>query len=211
MGVAQGASVINYHGPYVGLMTGYAETTWHNLVSKDTAGLVSTPNSVDEGGLMLGGYVGYDVLPGLAFQLGYLHIPRANVSFAADSVYAIVDGVLVMKTKTDAVVLSTKMSTSISDHWRLFGKIGVEATRRLDKVTTRFAGAISQKDTLAHYRWRIGAVFGAGFSYAINSRWSSNIGFDYLTGYGESEVRPVDHYTPFVYAAYGSISYHFTV
>ncbi len=199
-------------GPYVGLLTGYGSTTWQELVGTDTASWASTPNSAKEGGLLWGLVLGYDFNPHIGIELAYLHLPQAAITFDPNSAshYVWDDNVTAMNTQTEAVALSTQIYAPLSKRWRIFAKIGVEATHRHDHVTAMRDPTQPAATSLARFSWRIGAVFGGGLRYTMSRRWSTQVGFDYLTGYAESNTNPVYTYDPFIYAGYINFSYVLT-
>lgn len=184
---------------YMGIIMGYAQTTWSNIVGKDQFTLNATPESAKEGGADWGAQLGFEVNRGFALETAYYHFSDAVLGFQAGSEPAIEAGSTSVTSRTQAVVFDSKIYTPLSQdgRWRLYGKIGMEATNR--------------RDVLAHYKWRIGAIFGMGFSYDWGQHLMYQAGFDYLTGYGESEYLPLAHYTPFVYAANTSISYKIAI
>ncbi len=183
---------------YLGLIGGYGETTWSNIVGHDGQTLIVTPEAAKEGGADIGMQVGFEVNRGFALEFGYLHFSDASLYFDSDA-QAVLNVGHRMVTKTQAVFFDTKIYTPLSrdDRWRLYGKIGMEATNR--------------RDVLMTYKWRVGAIFGMGFSYDQGEHWMYQLGFDYLSGYGDSEVEPLNKYVPFVYALNASVSYKFAV
>jgi opacity protein-like surface antigen len=204
-------AVLSHHGFYAGVLTGYASTTWKGLVGSDLPSLVSTPATAKEGGIEWGGLVGYQFNRGFSVELDYLNLPKASMTFNPISVYVVDDNVTAMNSSTQAIALSTKIFAPMGVRWRLFGKVGVEATHRTDDITGVNNPSLPHSNTLAHFRWRVGAIFGVGFSYDINSHWMTQFGFDYLTGYGESNHYPVYTYTPFIYAGYINLAYHYSM
>jgi hypothetical protein len=76
---------------------------------------------------------------------------------------------------------------------RAFSSVGPALLHRNDFIENRYRGS---------------PAFGVGFNYFFTEHVMIEIAFNYVAGYGESELNPVDDYMPFLYAGMISLSYH---
>jgi len=49
----------------------------------------------------------------------------------------------------------------------------------------------------------------AGLNYSFTRHWILESGFQYYTGFGASEVEPVNDFIPFAWDVYGRLAYQF--
>ena len=188
-------------GFYIGPSMGYASTDWGFLVTPNflpngdwNMAAASAPVAAKDSGADFSVLAGYRFSKYFAIEGSYSYFHNTHVTL--DSANYILDkhhvtttgGTYTFNSKTQAIALQLKLSLPIT-FWGLknlsvFSSLGPEVTFRKDMFA----------DTS-----RIGGVFGAGLDYDFNSRISSQLYFNYYTGYGESNVYPVEGYMPFIY------------
>jgi len=182
---------------YVGITGGYGTTTWNQLVSRNfTAAMVlSTPIGVEEGGAAWGLFAGYEFIPTFAVEASYLRYPSAKIVFSPMSIFAFDMGSTQFSSKTEMLALSGKFMVLVPyTTIRAYSSAGAAGIHRNDFVNNT---------------WTPSAVFGVGFNYNLTPRVMLEIGADYATGSGQSELDPAEDYIPFTYAVFGRIAYRF--
>lgn len=185
---------------YAGLTAGYGSTTWGQLVpSKENKNLAlsfSTPIHVNEGGGIVGVFVGYEFIPFFALEASYTHYPRAKIFFDPTSLFSFEhDNLTELTSDTEQIALIGKFMLPIP-HTRLraYSSVGAAGVHRSDEISDA---------------WGLHPTFGVGFNYHFTDHLMAEIGIDYTAGYGESELSPVEHYVPFLYSSYFRIAYRF--
>lgn len=185
---------------YVGLTAGYGSTTWGQLVpSKDKQNLAlsfSTPIRANEGGGVIGFFIGYEFIPFFALEGSYTHYPQAKIFFDPSSLFSFEHNNLTeFTTDTEQVALIGKFMLPIPHtRVRAYSSVGAAAVHRSDQISDV---------------WSLHPTFGVGFNYHFTDHILTEIGIDYTAGYGESELSPVEHYAPFLYSAFLRIAYRF--
>jgi hypothetical protein len=180
---------------YLGISGGYGTTTWNQLVSRNqTAAMVlATPIRADEGGATWGIFGGYEFNPSFALEASFLRYPTAKIYFDPMSLFAFDHGSTVLSTKTETLSLSGKFMVRLPHTAiRAYSSAGAAGIHRDDYVTKA---------------WILGASFGVGFNYNINTHLMGEIGSTYTTGSGQSELDPAEHYLPFTYAIFARLAY----
>lgn len=188
------------HSFYAGLTGGYGSTTWAGLVptqnNQVSAMLISTPTSINEGGVVWGAYGGYEFNPCFALQGSYLHYPDANVTFSSKSLYSFQhNGNTTFTTHTDVFALEAKIMLLIPHtNFRVYSSLG--------------PAGIHRKDALNNV-WRLSPNFGAGINYNFTPHIMGELGASYTAGYGETELSPAQDYLPFLYSVFLRLAYRF--
>ncbi|MBA3662118.1 MAG: hypothetical protein H0W64_10340 [Gammaproteobacteria bacterium] len=176
---------------YLGFITGYGSTTWQMLVPGDTdndALIISTPQTVKEGGAIWGFFLGYELMPTFALETNYLRYPNAKINFDEMSLVAFEYGLTELVTHTETASLMAKFMVFIPyTAIRAYSSAGVAGVHRYDQLTNC---------------WRASPTFGLGLNYNFTERVMGEIGLNYTGGYGESELNPVENYVPFLYSAF---------
>ncbi len=192
------ATVSETHPFYIGLNGGYGSTIWKGLVPRQTDQLValslSTPMDVHEGGFVWGGMFGFEFSPRWGIELNYLAYPSANVFFDEVSLFAFEnDGQTELHTRTETVSLMAKIMLPVTNtRVRAYSSIGV--------------GWIHRSDVISNM-WLAVPSFGVGLNYPLSQHFTGELAANYMSGYGESELSPVNHYIPFLYAVYCRVIY----
>lgn len=197
--VANATSSFASHPFYMGLLSGYGSTTWNQIVPSDAnqneAMVLSTPTHVNEGGIIYGVNLGYELLPEFALELTYIHYPYASVYFSPDSLFTFDHNKTKFHTHTQSLAFIAKYMVFIPHtSIRAFSSVGPALMYRADIVKNQL---------------RISPNFGVGFNYPFSEHWFFELAFNYTAGYGESELNPVNDYMPFVYSGIASMTYHF--
>lgn len=181
---------------YIGALAGYGHTTWGELISPEQSWLVlqSTPVSTRDNGFVWGFLGGYTVSPNFAVEASFVKFHDSDVYFLENSFYTPIDQ---FRSKTHVFTLSGKFMVPVP-RWRVapYALAGVSLTHR--------------KDILAN-KYRPGAIFGVGLMKDINDRFSFDMSFQYVTGYGMSELKPAIDYIPFLISGQARIIYHFDI
>jgi hypothetical protein len=188
-----------FHNPfYVGLTGGYGSTTWGELVPPDqnAAMSLSTPVSVSEGGFAWGLFAGYEFIPQFGLEASYMHYQAARLYFDPMSLFSFnYDGLTELTSRTESVTLMAKIMLVIpTTTIRVFSSAG--------------AGGVHRYDAIKNI-WRLRPTFGAGFNYNITDHWMTELGVNYIAGYGVPELNPTKDYVPFLYSAFLRIAYRF--
>lgn len=181
------------HPFYVGGILGYGNTNWSQMVSQDSASANSTPISAGGSGVMVGAFAGYELTSHFAVEANYMRFPSANIKFEPDNVYGI------------------DSFTSYTNEYGVMGKFMVPIGSSKFKAFSEVGPAYVQRDDILAKEGKIGAGFGLGVDYNINQRWMSELGFQYYTGFGASEFKPVYDYIPFLYTLNLRIAYRFSL
>lgn len=186
------------HPFYVGLEGGYGSTTWGHLtpLNPDVATNLSTPTNVSEGGGVWGLFGGYEFLPQFALEANYMHYQAARLYFDPYSVFTNdYDGRTELTSRTESVSLMAKIMLIIPRSTiRAYSSVGVGVVHRYDAIKNI---------------WRPNPAFGAGLNYNLTDHWMTEIGINYIAGYGEAELNPAKDFVPFVYSAFARLAYRF--
>lgn len=181
---------------YLGVLGGYGHTTWGELISPEQSWLVlqSTPISTRDNGFVWGFLGGYNFTPNFALEATFVKFHDSDVYFLENSFYTPVDQ---YRTKTHVFTLVGKFIVPMS---RLkispYANAGLSLTHR--------------KDILAN-KYRVGAAFGVGAMKDISDRVTFDLNFQYITGYGMSELKPALDYIPFLLSAQARLLYRFNL
>lgn len=187
-----------WHHFYVGLTSGYGSTTWNQITpsrnNQINAMLLSTPIHAEEGGFTVGALIGYEILPEFALELTYMRFPDATVFFSPLSLFTFDhNGMTQFTTRTDVFILVGKFMVKIPrTKLHVFSSVGPALLHRFDIIENRY---------------RASPAFTAGFNYPLSAHVTAEISFDYVAGYGESELDPVQDYMPFLYAGMFTVTY----
>lgn len=190
------------HRPfYIGLLGGYGSTTWDGLVparaNQNLAMSISTPIEVNEGGGVWGAFVGYELNPFFAVELTYMGYKESNVMFDEASLFSFNNhGILDFTTRTETVSLMGKVMFYIpKTKVRFYSSAGIADLHRRDMLMDD---------------WRLTPTFGVGFNFHIfNDRILSEVGANYVAGFGESQLNPTDTFFPFLYSVSYKMAYCF--
>jgi hypothetical protein len=186
------------HPAYIGVTGGYGSTTWDGLVPpKDKQGaatFLATPIDTYEGGAIWGFFVGYELIPSFALEASYTHYPRAKVFFDSMSLVAFQNkGLTEFNSSAESIALMGKFMVFIPHtDVRAFSSAGVARVHREDPLREG---------------WHFGPTFGLGLNYNMSDCVMGEIGINYTSGYGQSEINPAMDYVPFLYAGFIRIAY----
>lgn len=184
---------------YFGVNLGGGSTEWSYLV--DTvdgtvpASTMSTPEGVREGGPSWGAVLGYDVSKNFAIEFQYTRFADAHIEFSKFATRYINElGSRFMISKTDAYSLSGRFYAQVAQtRLRAFAAVGATEVHRYDPLARRH-------EAIAPY-------LGTGVTYSFTRHWLIETGFQYFTGFGQSELHPVYGFIPFAWDAYGRLTY----
>lgn len=178
---------------YLGTILGYGNTNWHQLVNDNGMTDYSTPIRANDDGTAWGFVAGYYLSPTFAFEATYIKYPDARIKFSEYSTYWPITHIF---SRTHTYSLMGKFSTPIRlTKLRAFAGLGVAIIQRHDKLANT-----------AH----VGATFIGGFQRTFNQHLLTEIGFQYATGYGKSNIHPAHEFIPFLYAVYTKIAWRFS-
>ncbi len=185
---------------YIGVTGGYGSTTWEGLVptqsNQNAATIISTPTSIQEGGLVWGFFGGYEFIPAFALEGSYLRYPNASVNFSPRSLYSFQNGgQTTLNTHTEELSLLAKIMLFIPHtELRAYSGFGAAGVHRYDQLADI---------------WRLSPTFGIGLNYNFTPHIMTELGARYTGGYGESELNPSQDYLPFLYSAFLRLAYRF--
>lgn len=189
------------HPLYAGLIGGYGSTTWQGLVpaekDKSLAMMMSTPETVDEGGFTWGFLAGYEFSPYFALEANYMRYPDSHVYYnTKESLFSFThNGLGKFRSKTDSISLIAKIMMTIpKSNFRIFSDAGVARLYRNDMLLD---------DS------RITPTFGAGVNYDFTDHIMGEIAGNYTAGFGQSQLNPADGYFPFLYSVTARLAYRF--
>lgn len=188
------------HRLYAGVNVGYGSTTWQGLVpnieNQNIALSISTPTHVTEGGVTIGGALGFEFSRFFALEANYLAYPSARIFFDENSLFAFeTDGRTQLYTQTEAVFL--------------IGKFLVPIPNTVVRAYSGFGfGGIHRNDEINNI-WIVTPAFAAGLNVSVTDHIMGEIAANYMAGYGESELNPVQDFIPFLYAIYFKLAYRF--
>lgn len=183
---------------YVGINGGFGSTTWRGLVpapeKQNIAITASVPTEANEGGQVYGLYAGYELSRYFAIEASYRRYPRAKVTFAEFSIFAIDhEDRTSFKSDTDTANLMAKVMLTVpKTDVRVYSSFGVAAVHRVDELNKLVQAS---------------PTFGAGFNIDVSPRVMVDLGFNYTAGFGESDLEPSNDYIPFLYSATLGVSY----
>lgn len=185
---------------YLGLIGGYGSTTWEGLVpakkNQSSALNLSTPIKVREGGGVWGLLAGVEFIPAFALELNYMNYADAQVHFDSSSLFSFKhNDLLTLSTKTETLGLMAKLMLPIANTaFRLYSSAGAAGIHRSDIVINN---------------WHLGPTFGLGLNYRLGRHLMAEVGGNYTTGYGESQLSPADNYYPFLYSLTARLAFRF--
>jgi len=187
-------AILRKYPIYIGAIVGWGNTNWQQMVSQDDVTSTSTPTSAGGTGLAYGAVLGYEFEPYFALEANYMRFPDSNIELATPSVYSPITG-FVSRTREASIVgkfLVPVYHTGI----RAFADVGPAYVHR--------------KDVLAD-KGKLGGTFGVGMDYNLTQHFMTELSFQYYTGYGESELKPVLDYIPFLYTVNVRVAYRFNI
>lgn len=186
---------------YVGVNVGGGSTEWKYLVDRidptpgSTGG--TTPIAVEEGGPSWGLVAGFNINKNFAIEMQYMQFADSHLTFDDDgaSAYLIPNTII---SKTEAYSLSAKFLVPVGPrektHLRAFAAIGPGLVIRSDLIKSSSA---------------IAPYVSAGLNYSFTRHFILESGFQYYTGFGATEVLPVNNFIPFAWDAYARLAYQF--
>lgn len=183
---------------YVGINGGFGSSTWQGLVpsqkNQNFAINASMPIKVQEGGLAIGVFTGYEFTRYFALEAGFRRYPSAKVTFDQISIFAFDhDDRVRLNTDTEAVSLMAKVMLTVpKTALRVYSSFGVAGVHRTDEMTKQL---------------QVSPTFGAGLSINVTPRMMVDFGFNYTAGYGESQMEPANTYIPFLYSGSIGLAY----
>ncbi|EKD77262.1 MAG: hypothetical protein ACD_42C00408G0007 [uncultured bacterium] len=195
---------------YFGVNMGGGYTTWKYLLDTTDQGSQqpSLPSRVKEGGPSWGVVFGFDVAKNFAIELQYMEFADAHVDFAPGSSYFDSNGnpVTSMVSKTDAYSLSGKffVPVGVQTHLRAFAAVGAGLVERRDPLIDEDPNGLPPGNVTLSC---VSPYMSAGLDYNFTRHWIVESGFQYYTGFGASEINPVDSFVPFAWDAYGRLAY----
>jgi Outer membrane protein beta-barrel domain len=185
---------------YIGVTGGYGWTTWGGLVpSKNNQNLaisISTPKFVNEGGALWGGFAGYEFYPYFDLEFAYMRYPNDKITFDPSSIFSFDhDGLTDFITHTETFSLMVKIMLMIPKTCiKAYSSFGAAEVHRKDQINN-------------HYR--TSPTFGLGLDYNVTPHIMTELGANYVAGYGESELNPAQDYFPFLYSVFFRLAYRF--
>lgn len=180
----------------VGFSLGYGDTDWSQISNQEDPIVQATaPTHAEDGGAAYGAWVAYQFSPRFLLEAAFTRYPNTTVYFNTDrSIYDFES----MLSKTETYTFTGQFIVPLlKTNIYAFADAGAALTHRYDRIAAA---------------WKWGPSFGIGLEYDFNSRFMSEIGFQYSTGYGEATAKPVEDYVPFTYFVYLSIGvrlFHF--
>lgn len=179
---------------YAGVLLGYGNTNWQQMVSQDASTATSTPTTAGGSGVAEGITIGYGISRYFALEGDFTHFPDADLVFAPYSVYR---PLTKTTSKTNAYALFGKFMLSLDNgKFSPFSEIG--------------PGYVQRDDDLAE-KGHFSGSFGVGMDYYFTPHWMAELGLQYYTGYGDSTLKPAYDYIPFLYTVNFRIAYRFSL
>ncbi|MFN7096266.1 MAG: outer membrane beta-barrel protein [Gammaproteobacteria bacterium] len=183
-----------FNRAYAGVLVGYGNTNWDQMVSQDASTATSTPTSAGGSGVAEGITLGYSISRYFSLEGDFTHFPKATLTFAPYSVY---------RPLTE--------TTSQTNAYALFGKFMLPlGNSKFSPFSEIGPGYIQRDDDLAQ-KGHFSGSFGVGLDYYITPHWMAELGLQYYTGYGDSTLKPAYDYIPFLYTVNLRIAYRFSL
>ncbi len=186
-----------FHHFYLGGLLGWGCTTWDQLVATDIPVRFAAPIKTKDTGPVWGFYGGYEFIRHLAIQVGYARFPETKLNFDPDYNFYLPLTQMTSKTESYSILMKFIVPLGhgrISNRFSMYASAGVSFTHRKDALLN---------DSHA------GPRFGAGFNYDINSRWTTELGFQYYAGYDTPIQDFARKYIPFLYSLEGRLAFRF--
>lgn len=186
------------HPFYIGGTAGYGSTTWDGLVpttkNQNMALSLSTPIETEEGGGVVGFFLGYEFFPYFAVEGAYAHYHDATVRFDPISLFSF---------DNDERVKFVTHTETIS----LMGKFMILVPHTMIKIYSSAGIASLHREDILMDSWRITPTFGVGLNYNFTPHIMGELGGNYTAGFGESALNPSESYFPFLYSAFVRLAY----
>lgn len=181
---------------YFGVNIGGGSTTWAYLI--DTIDQVSngvTPIAVKELGPSWGVVFGFDVSANFAIELQYMQFADSHLTFddAGKASYMLPSNTIISKTQAYSLSGKFYLPVGVDTHLRAFSAVG--------------AGLVQRSDIINPHASCVTPYMSAGLSYNFTRHLIAESGFQYYTGFGASEVLPVQDFIPFAWDAYFRFAY----
>lgn len=158
-------TLANPYPLYVGVIAGYGNTNWQEMISLDGVTSTSTPVEAGGSGLTLGAMLGYQINRYFAIEGDYMHFPESHVSFAPNNVY----GITSFDSNTNDYAVFAKFMVPVGhSKLKIFSEIGPSYVQRNDDMAEK-----------GHF----GGGFGVGADYDFNARWFTELNLNYFTGF----------------------------
>jgi hypothetical protein len=182
------------HPAYVGVLLGYGNTNWQQMVSQDASSSESTPTTAGGSGVAAGITLGYSFTRYFSLEGDFTHFPDADLKFTPYSVY---------RPLTE--------TTSKTNAYALFGKFMLPlGNSKFSPFSEIGPGYVQRDDDLAQ-KGHFSGSFGVGLDYYMTPHWMAELGLQYYTGYGDSTLKPAYDYIPFLYTVNLRIAYRFSI
>jgi hypothetical protein len=176
------------HPLIIGVGTGYGNTDWQFLTSKNPMAQLSSPDSAKDQGIAENLFLAYQFSPRFLLEASFTHFSTSFVHFVKGNIYDPNYNAFTLKSHTQTINFSSQLSLPIQhSKFFIYSSLGASITHRNDKLNNR---------------WHLGPLFGGGIGYEPTKKTFTEFGFDYTAGYGEAEVNPANDYIPFTYYIY---------
>jgi hypothetical protein len=194
---------------YAGLMTGYGDSDWNDVVVKpgweNLPVLVANPYSAEGDGILYGADFGYQFSPHFAIEGEYIRMPTSELAFVPDSIN--IDGDIIPL--PNAYGLSQASIDSNMDVAAVLFKVMAPIQGTAFAIFVDAGPAYQYRsDVIAHIgTWA--PTFGGGLTYRIAEHWQAEGSFQYAPGTGKSIDNPMIAYIPEIYAGTFKLDYIF--
>lgn len=186
---------------YAGFLLGYGSTDWNQIACHNCVGTMNalalngTPMSAEDTGFAWGLFVGYQPKPYFAIEGTFVRYKDAYITFSEFNLYP--GNLTDLTSQTHSYSLVMKFLVPLArPNVKAFADAGMVVVHRMDKLANVA---------------RVGGSFGVGVMADLSQRVLAEMGFQFSTGFGKSEVLPANDYVPFIYIIYGRLGYRITV
>lgn len=196
---------------YTGLMTGYGDSDWSDVVVQpgweNLPVLLANPYNADGDGILYGADFGYQFSPHFAIEGEYIRMPTSELSFVPNSSITI-DG-HVFPLTFNAYGLTQGSIDSNMDVAAVLFKVMAPIQGTAFAIFVDAGPAYQYRsDVIAHIgTWA--PTFGGGLTYRIAEHWQAEGSFQYAPGTGKSIDNPMIAYIPEIYAGTFKLDYIF--
>ena len=193
----------------IGANYGYGSSDWGYMVAHDTPSMLSTPVSASENGSSGGLSLTYSLNPSFRVAFNYTHFSDSVLNFS--NPYSYDPNLSAVNTATSIYALEAELTHYINhSHYYGFSGVGLGVVHRKDLSATYLdPGPTAGYGYALQDKARLGGAFSAGLGRDISSQFNAEFGFQYLTGFAQSDNIPVYDYIPFTYYVYAQVGYHF--
>jgi hypothetical protein len=192
---------------YGGLIGGYADVDWSNVVTQpgyhNIAVDLSNPYSADGTGFDYGVDLGYQISSHFAVEGQYIRMPTSQLDFDFYGHFG------PLEPYVNPYNLTSPTVDSNMDFWSVIFKVMAPIGESGFSLFIDAGPAYQYQTNLIANIGTWAPTFGGGLDYRINQHWFGELGFQYAPGTGKSISNPMIAYIPEIYTETFKLNYIF--